>query len=69
MPQLYGTSVLCGVGFTMSLFIGLLAFPASPLLQGEVKVGVLVGSLCSGLLGAAILLVARREVAPHLRAS
>ena len=68
MPQLYGVSVLCGVGFTMSLFIGLLAFPGSPLLQDEVKVGVLVGSLCSGLLGAAILSLARREVAPSSRA-
>jgi len=33
-----------------------------------VKVGVLVGSLCSGLLGAAILSLARREVAPSSRA-
>jgi NhaA family Na+:H+ antiporter len=58
--QLYGVSLLCGIGFTMSLFIGLLAFTA-PEVQNEVKVGVLCGSLASALCGAAVLSVARRE--------
>jgi NhaA family Na+:H+ antiporter len=58
--QLYGVSMLCGVGFTMSLFIGLLAFPTTGL-QTEVKIGVLAGSLASTLCGAAILALARRE--------
>lgn len=58
--QVYAVSLLCGIGFTMSLFIGTLAFPASPLLQDEVKIGVLVGSLFSGLLGAAALAYATR---------
>lgn len=58
--QLYGISLLCGIGFTMSLFIGLLAFP-DPTLQDEVKVGVLAGSLISALCGAALLTVAKRE--------
>ncbi len=49
---LYGISLLCGVGFTMSLFIGSLAFEQSansPLFQD--RLGIVVGSLISGLLG------------------
>ena len=56
--QLYGVALLCGIGFTMSLFIGLLAFPTAPLLQDEVKLGVLMGSITSGLLGALVLWLA-----------
>ena len=48
-------SLLCGVGFTMSLFIGLLAFPTSPELQDQVKVGVLAGSVLSALAGMMVL--------------
>ena len=59
--QLYGVSVLCGIGFTMSLFIGLLAFPGAAEVQQGVKAGVLAGSLCSALLGSAILALARPE--------
>ena len=61
LGQVYGVSLLCGVGFTMSLFIGMLAFPASPELENEVKVGVLLGSTLSALVGAAVLLLAQRE--------
>ena len=60
--QVYGVSLLCGVGFTMSLFIGALAFPgaADSPVQAEVKLGVLGGSLLSALAGAAVLALARR---------
>ena len=57
--QLYGVAILCGIGFTMSLFIGLLAFP-DPAVQDEVKLGVLAGSLMSALCGAALLSVKKR---------
>jgi Na+:H+ antiporter, NhaA family len=63
--QLYGVSLLCGIGFTMSLFIGLLAFP-NPALQPEVKVGVLLGSLLSAVCGATLLTIAKRDT-PELR--
>lgn len=59
--QLYGVAVLCGIGFTMSLFIGNLAFAGSELLIDEVKVGVLAGSVLSALAGAFILILARRR--------
>lgn len=55
--QMLGVCVLCGVGFTMSLFIGSLAFAGdSGDYQTQVKLGVLFGSLLSGGLGALILL-------------
>src|SRR5690606_10797931 len=53
--QIWGTAVLCGIGFTMSLFIAALAFPRSPLLVEEAKLGVLTGSLVSAVLGYCIL--------------
>lgn len=53
--QIYGVSVLCGIGFTMSLFIGNLAFARTPLLVDEVKIGVLAGSIVAALAGMLIL--------------
>ncbi len=52
--QFYGVVVLTGVGFTMSLFIGSLAF-TPPLYSVELKIGVLGGSLVSGIVGYLLL--------------
>jgi NhaA family Na+:H+ antiporter len=60
--QCFGVAVLCGIGFTMSLFIGGLAFEGlDPSYETRVKLGVLAGSLLSGLAGTAILMVAHRK--------
>ena len=53
--QLFGTAILGGIGFTMSLFIGMLAFP-DPQTSAHVKLGVLTGSLVSAILGYIVLL-------------
>ncbi len=51
--QIYGVCLLCGIGFTMSLYLGALAFPSSDeAAQIAVKSGVVLGSLLSGGLGA-----------------
>jgi len=53
--EIWGVSVLCGIGFTMSLFIGGLAFPGSPFLIEEAKIGILTGTAISAVLGFVIL--------------
>jgi len=54
-PQIYGGAVLCGVGFTMSLFIGNLAFEGDSAMIDAAKIGTLAGSLLSALLGWVVL--------------
>jgi NhaA family Na+:H+ antiporter len=54
--QIHGVALLCGVGFTMSLFIGEIAFDGDRGLVGQVKLGVLAGSLASIFAGVLFLL-------------
>jgi NhaA family Na+:H+ antiporter len=53
--EIWGVSVLTGIGFTMSLFIGGLAFPGNELFIEEAKIGILAGSAISAILGYVVL--------------
>jgi len=54
--SLYGISILCGVGFTMSLFIGSLAFQSTGInMIFDERLGIIIGSLLSGVVGYLIL--------------
>jgi NhaA family Na+:H+ antiporter len=57
--ELFGISLLCGVGFTMSLFIGGLAFPDGSEHATQVQLGVIGGSILSIVAGALVLRVAQ----------
>ena len=63
-----GVALLCGIGFTMSLFIGLLAFPDSQVLQDDVKIGILLGSAIAAVLGSVVLLLSPKPGGPEARA-
>jgi NhaA family Na+:H+ antiporter len=63
LPQIYGASILGGIGFTMSIFVASLAFADGPLLAAA-KLGILVASTISGVTGFAVLkLILRRAPA------
>ena len=53
-PQIFGVAILGGIGFTMSLFIGMLAFTDAER-AAEIRIGVLLGSLASALAGYLVL--------------
>lgn len=53
--QIMGVAIIAGVGFTMSIFIANLAFVGSPLLMDSAKIGILIGSIVSGFVGAIII--------------
>ena len=57
----YGVGVLTGIGFTMSLFVGNLAFVENSEYISGVKIGVLTGSLLSTIFGYALLLFAPKK--------
>jgi Na+:H+ antiporter, NhaA family len=63
IAQLYGIAILTGVGFTMSLFIGTLAFDDENLMA-QVRIGVLVASIVSGLVAWLVLIIAARARRP-----
>ena len=63
--QMTGVALLCGIGFTMSLFIGVLAFD-DPDIQSRLKVGILLGSVASAVMGSMFLVVFKRTVADAL---
>ena len=62
--QVFGVAVLCGIGFTMSLFVGSLAFvPGVSEYAGEDRMGILTGSVIAALLGYAITAAASKQKA------
>ena len=71
--SLYGTSALCGIGFTMSLFIGSLAFEETGInLLFDERLGIILGSLCSGILGFSVLRVSlgsNNSIQPTVKAA
>ena len=64
--ELYGVSLLTGIGFTMSLFIGQLAFPVGDASdQAQVRIGVIVGSILSTVAGMSVLAWAQARRGPE----
>ena len=59
--SLYGVSILTGIGFTMSLFVGNLAFVDNSQYMDGVKIGVLTGSLLSTIFGYLVLLLSSKR--------
>jgi len=59
--SLYGVSILTGIGFTMSLFVGNLAFVENTQYIDGVKIGVLTGSLLSTIFGYFLLLLTSKK--------
>jgi NhaA family Na+:H+ antiporter len=60
--QVFGVSILCGIGFTMSLFVGSLAYdPATSAYAGADRMGILTGSILAALIGYAVMAVSSRK--------
>jgi Na+:H+ antiporter, NhaA family len=63
--HIYGTALICGIGFTMSLFIAGLAFGENEL-TSLIRLGVFTGSILSGIMGCSILFLHQRKNHNHL---
>ena len=59
--KFYGVGILAGIGFTMSLFVGNLAFVDNTQYIDGVKIGVLTGSLLSTIVGYFLLLIVSKK--------
>lgn len=59
LPQLWGISAVAGIGFTVALFVASLAFADDQKMLNEAKLGILVGSFASALVGYLVLRIAR----------
>ncbi len=65
--QIFGVAFLAGVGFTMSIFIATLAFSGAPAIIDSAKVGILIGSIISGVLGYLILRMSAKKEEKSLK--
>jgi NhaA family Na+:H+ antiporter len=59
--QIWGLSLLCGIGFTMSLFISALAFGEGSSQEAAAKLGIIAGSVAAALAGVTVLLYCKRD--------
>lgn len=59
--QALGAGHLAGIGFTMSMFISSLAFAPDPMRENAIRMGILAGSIVSGLIGGALLKLGRQD--------
>jgi NhaA family Na+:H+ antiporter len=62
--EIFGIAILAGIGFTMSLFISALAFNGAPALNERAKIGILIASTASAIVGLAFLFAGPRREAP-----
>jgi NhaA family Na+:H+ antiporter len=57
--NIFGVSIVAGIGFTVALFIAALAYPGQATMLDQAKVGILLGSLLAGVAGVAVLLTCK----------
>ncbi len=66
--QIFGVSILAGIGFTMSIFVATLAYPGQDELLSSAKVGIFAGSLLSVMLGLSVLIWVGKRTLAHQQA-